>query len=133
MDDPDWLPLYLEKFVFSSSGFLRANEVLETSVTSLGPPRLVFVDEFGRLEARGGGLLRGVEAVLSGLREFEVAVATCRTDVLSHLGGMVRGAGHHVHVRQPGDTAELWAWMKARPAESWLFFAAGVLIGGVIL
>ena len=113
LDDPDWLPLYLEKFVFSTSGFRRANEVLEISVASLGPPRLVFVDEFGRLEARGGGLLRGVEAVLSGLREFDVAVATCRTNLLSHVEGMVRGAGHQAYVRQPGDAAELWAWMKA--------------------
>ncbi len=68
LDDPDWLPLYLEKFVFSTSGFQRANEVLRTSVASFEQARLIFVDEFGRLEARGEGLLRGVEGVLGDLR-----------------------------------------------------------------
>ena len=112
MDDPDWLPLYLEKFVFSTSGFRRGNEVLETSVSSLGSPRLIFVDEYGRLEARGEGLLRGVEAILDGLREFDVAVVTCRTNLLGHVEEMARGAGHQVYVRQPGDADTLWAWMN---------------------
>ena len=112
LDDPDWLPLYLEKFVFSTSGFQRANEVLKASVASLGPRRLVFVDEFGRLEAWGEGLLKGVEAVLGGLRESDVAVVTCRTNLLSHVEEMARGAGTDVHVFQPGGSDELWALMK---------------------
>ena len=40
-----------------------------------------------------------------------------------------------------GDDSEEWAvrgrrfmrWLKARPAESWLFFAAGVVFGSVFL
>ncbi|MBC8497845.1 AAA family ATPase [Candidatus Bathyarchaeota archaeon] len=109
MDDPDWLPLYLEKFVFSTSGFQRANEVLTTSVSSFGQPNLIFVDEFGRLEERGEGLLRGVEGVMEGLRESDVAVVTCRTNLLSHVEGMVIRAGHEVHACQPGDSDELWS------------------------
>jgi len=109
LDDPDWLPLYLEKFVFSTSGFRRANEVLKTSVASFGLPRLIFVDEFGRLEERGEGLLRGVEGVLGGLRRSDVAVVTCRTNLLSTVEAMARSAGHEVHACQPGDSDELWA------------------------
>ena len=109
LDDPDWLPLYLEKFVFSTSGFQRANEVLTASVASFGQPRLIFVDEFGRLEARRGGLLRGVEGVLSALRGSDVAVATCRTNLLSTVEDMAKRAGHEVHACQPGDPNELWA------------------------
>ena len=109
MDDPDWLSLYLDKFVFSTSGFRRANEVLTASVASFGQPRLVFVDEFGRLEERGGGLLRGVEGVLSALRGSDVAVATCRTNLLSTVEDMAKRAGHEVHACQPGDPNELWA------------------------
>jgi len=108
LDDPDWLPLYLEKFVFSTSGFQRANEVLRTSVASFGHPRLIFVDEFGRLEARGEGLLRGVEGVLGDLRGSDVAVVTCRTNLLSHVEEMARSSGHEVHACQPGNS-ELWA------------------------
>ena len=109
LDNSDWLPLYLQKFVFSTSGFRRANEVLETSVTSLGPPRLVFVDEFGRLEARGEGLLRGIEGVLDALRGSDVAVVTCRTNLLSHVEEMAIRAGHEVHICQPGASYELWS------------------------
>ncbi len=109
MGDPDWLPLYLEKFVFSTSGFQRANEVLTASVASFGPPRLIFVDEYGRLEARGGGLIRGVEGVLDALRGSDVAVVTCRTNLLSAVEEMARRAGHEVHACQPGDSDELWA------------------------
>ncbi len=110
LDDPDWLPLYLEKFVFSTSGFQRANEVLRTSVASFGLPRLIFVDEFRRLEARGEGLLRGVEGVLGYfLRGSDVAVVTCRTNLLSTVEEMARNSGYEVHVCQPGDSDELWA------------------------
>jgi nucleoside-triphosphatase THEP1 len=108
MDDPDWLPLYLEKFVFSTSGFRRANEILKTSVVSFGQPRLILVDEYGRLEERGIGLIRGVEGVLDALRGIDVAVVTCRDNLLSHVEEMARRAGHEVHVCQPGDSAELW-------------------------
>lgn len=109
LDDPDWLLLYLEKFVFSTSGFQRANEVLKTSVASFGQPRLIFVDEFGRLEERGEGLLRGIEGVMGDLRGSDVAVVTCRTNLLSTVEEMARGSGHEVHVCQPGDSDELWA------------------------
>jgi nucleoside-triphosphatase THEP1 len=112
LDDPDWLPLYLEKFVFSMSGFQRANEVLRTSVASFGLPRLIFVDEFGRLEARGEGLLRGVEGVMGDLRGSDVAVVTCRTNLLSIVEEMARGSGHEAHACQPGDSDELWAHIE---------------------
>ncbi len=111
LDDPDWLPLYLEKFIFSTSGFQRANEVLKTSVASFGGPRLIFVDEYGRLEERGEGLIRGVEGVLDVLRGSDVAVVTCRTNLLSHVEEMARRAGHEVHACQPGDSDELWAYI----------------------
>jgi len=111
LDDPDWLPLYLEKFVFSTSGFQRANEVFKTSVASFGGPRLIFVDEYGRLEERGGGLIRGVEGVLDALRGSDVAVATCRTNLLSAVEEMARRAGHEVHACQPGNSDELWAYI----------------------
>ncbi len=93
------------------SGFQRANEVLRTSVASFGLPRLIFVDKFGRLEARGEGLLRGVEGVMGDLRGSDVAVVTCRTNLLSIVEEMARGSGHEAHACQPGDS-ELWAWMK---------------------
>ena len=109
LDDPGWLPLYLEKFVFSTSGFTRANEALTASVASFGRPRLIFVDEFGRLEERGEGLIRGVEVVIGGLRGSDVAVVTCRTNLLSHVEEMAILAGHEVHTCQPGDSDELWA------------------------
>jgi len=109
LDDPDWLPLYLEKFVFSTSGFQRANEVLKTSVAILGQPRLIFVDEFGRLEERGEGLLRGVKGVMGDLRGSDVAVVTCRTNLLNTVEEMARSSGHEVHACQPGDSDELWA------------------------
>ena len=109
LDDPGWLPLYLEKFVFSTSGFTRANEVLTASVASFGQPRFIFVDEFGRLEARGEGLIRGVEGVLDALRGSDVAIITCRTNLLSHVKKMAIRAGHEVHACQPGDSDELWA------------------------
>jgi hypothetical protein len=27
----------------------------------------------------------------------------------------------------------LWRWLKARPVESWLFFAGGLLLGKILL
>ena len=101
LDDPDWLPLYLEKFVFSTSGFQRANEVLRTSVASFEQARLIFVDEFGRLEERGEGLIRGIEWILDALRGSNVAVITCRTNLLSHVKEMAIIAGHEIHLCQP--------------------------------
>ena len=109
LDDPDWLPLYLQKYVFSTSGFKRANEVLEASAAAPGEFRLIFVDEFGRLEARGGGLIRGVERVMAALQDSDVAVVTCRTNLLSHVEEMAARAGHDVHACQPGGFDELWA------------------------
>jgi nucleoside-triphosphatase THEP1 len=112
LDDSDWLPLYLEKFVFSTSGFQRANEVLKTSVVSFGQPKFIFVDEFGRLEARGEGLLRGVEGVLGAIEGSDVAVVTCRINLLSLVEELATLAGHEVHVCQPGDSDELWAHIR---------------------
>ncbi len=35
--------------------------------------------------------------------------------------------------RQPSDAARLGHWLRTRPAESWLFFAAGLVIGSLFL
>ena len=112
MDDPDWLPLYLEKFVFSTSGFIRANDVLRGSVAGPEGRRLIVVDEFGRLEARGEGFVEGVEAVLGGSRGHDVVVVTCRTNLLGIVEEMAARAGHEVNVCGPGGPDELWEWMK---------------------
>ncbi len=49
----------------------------------------------------------------------------------AHDHGYGRRARDHDEWRERG--ARFWRWLTARPAESWLFFAAGLVIGKIIL
>jgi len=109
---PDWSITYGGKYSFSSSGFERANRILMNSAESLSRKGLVFVDEFGRIEKLGKGILPGFERVSEALSEGGTAVLTCRGDLVQTVENLIRGKAVEVRKHEPGDLDALWGLIE---------------------
>lgn len=53
VEGPDWFHFGGLRYAFSTTGFERANSILLSSSEALDRTPIIFLDEFGRLEASG--------------------------------------------------------------------------------
>lgn len=106
---PGWFDFRNLKYSFSSEGFNCANHVLLEASHRLRPSEVVFVDEFGRLEADGRGLFRGASAVVSSLEEGDVPVFSCRSDLLGVVRRLLGKGVEEIGVVEAEDLEEAWS------------------------
>ena len=112
-DGPDWFRFGGLMYAFSAEGFERANDILIQASKEMTPSTLVFVDEFGRLEAEEHGFYRGASSVAAMLEEGGVAVYTCRSNLVDSVQDLLgRGAPDAV-VLEAGDTGSAWEIIRA--------------------
>jgi nucleoside-triphosphatase THEP1 len=109
---PDWSITYGGKYAFSNSGFERANRILINSAESLSQRGLIFVDEFGRIEKSGEGILLGLARVSEALSEGGTAVLTCRGDLVETVESLIKGRALEVRKHEPGDLDAIWGLIK---------------------
>ena len=109
---PDWSITYGGKYAFSSSGFERANQILMNSTESLSRKGLIFVDEFGRIEKSGEGILPGFARVSEAISWGGTAVLTCRGDLVQTVENLIRGRAVEVRKYEPGDLDAIWGLIE---------------------
>ncbi len=90
-------------YVFSVSGFERANTTLRRAARLMGLMSLVFVDEFGRLESGGEGIYVGALAVAKGLRRGGTAVFLCRTEKVAEVKLLLEPNADRILIFEAGD------------------------------
>ncbi|MGQ9680737.1 MAG: nucleoside-triphosphatase [Candidatus Bathyarchaeia archaeon] len=116
--DMDWFGFGDLKYVFSVQGFEWANGVLIRTVESESCPRIVFVDEFGRLEKAGLGFYPSVLKVLEKLGVGRIIVFTCREDILDVLEELLEGRADTVYKFNPRELDPLWGVIQKWLASS---------------
>lgn len=102
----DWQREGGTRYLFSRSGFKRANAVLEGLPSNA--PDIAFVDEVGKLEVAGKGIYPGLRALADSLARMEsILVCACRT---SALGWAFRVFDREIPRAKwsPGKPEELW-------------------------
>ena len=104
----DWFVFGRLRYVFSTSGFERANRILTRSTEEVNRPSIIFVDEFGRLEGAKLGIYLGASNVAEALRGGSVAVFTCQTNMVEVVEELVRGKAQALYRHEPGDMEALW-------------------------
>jgi len=112
VEGPGWFMFRQLRYAFSGPGFERANRILKRSAEGACRPSIVFVDEFGRLEAANRGLYAGASRVAEALRRGGVAVFACRGDMVDDVEGLVHGRAQVVRRKEPGDVETLWHIVK---------------------
>ncbi len=113
VEGDDWFGFGGLKFSFSSKGFERANKILAGAAERMDGETLVFVDEYGRIEAEGLGIHPGAVGVAEALQRGGAAVFPCRTDMVGAVRGLVAGRAGDVHVFEAGDPEEIWRNVEA--------------------
>lgn len=108
VEGPDWFSFGGLRYAFSTSGFGRANSILFRSSESMNPSTIIFIDEFGRLEAAGGGLLPGIMRVVERLRGGGSAVFTCRDELQNPLRRVIGDEGVELLLHRPSGLEEIW-------------------------
>jgi nucleoside-triphosphatase THEP1 len=111
-EGPDWFEFGGLRYAFSKSGFERANSILLSSSEASIEPSIIFIDEFGRLEAAGRGLHSGILRVLEGMRRGGAAVFTCRTDIRNSLEKLLRERGVKLLCYGPSGLEEIWTTIQ---------------------
>jgi nucleoside-triphosphatase THEP1 len=102
----DWMEFNGLGYLFSAEGFRRANEVLFDAKQTGSP--VIMVDEIGRLELDGGGLMPGLEAVLASEARWRgTLLISCRLQALEVTMSMARRLKEDVVVWSPGSGDEL--------------------------
>ncbi|MBS7652973.1 MAG: nucleoside-triphosphatase [Candidatus Bathyarchaeia archaeon] len=112
VEDPDWFHFGGLRYAFSTAGFERANSTLLKASEALDSLSIIFVDEFGRLEAAGRGLLPGILCVVDGIRKGRIAVFTCRPELQGSLGKLLGGDDINLLYYTPADLEEAWATIQ---------------------
>ena len=102
VDGEDWFNYGTLKYSFSKQGFLRANNILSSTMVERS---LVIVDEYGRLEKDGNGLSPGFMALSRDLRSGVLAVA-CRGDLIDHVKSQLNT--DEVFIYQVDDLDAIW-------------------------
>lgn len=108
VEGPDWLYFGGLRYAFSTTGFERANSILLSSSEALDRFSIIFVDEFGRLEAVGQGLLPGVIRLTDRLEKGGLAVFTCRPELQGSLRKLVENKGIKLLPYEPPDLEDIW-------------------------
>jgi nucleoside-triphosphatase THEP1 len=107
VEGPDWFEFGGLRYAFSKSGFDRANSILLSSSEARTKPSIIFIDEFGRLEAAGQGLHPGVLRVVERIGEGP-AIITCRPELQCYLSNLVGNRGINWLYYKPQDLEEAW-------------------------
>ncbi len=107
-EGPGWSHLGELRYAFSISGLEWANSVLLSSSKARDPSSIIFVDEFGRLEAEGRGLLPGILHVVERLREGGIAAFTCRSELQASLEEVIGDGGVETLCYRPSEMEEIW-------------------------
>jgi len=76
--DDDWFQYGSLKYLFSKSGFERANEILYSCINDFS---LVIIDEFGRVERNKDGFYGGFQYVAQNMKNG-VYIIACRGDLI---------------------------------------------------
>ena len=105
---PDWVKLGPWKYVFSESGFSRANALLEEAAAEMGKRCLIVVDEYGHIEELGRGLYPGLVRAAEALGGGGYLAVTCRTDKVDSLLRLLAGREQRVLVLE-ADRQDFWA------------------------
>jgi nucleoside-triphosphatase THEP1 len=102
----DWMEFDGLGYLFSAVGFRRANEILfDVKQTE---SRVIMVDEIGRLELDGGGLMPGLEAVLTSESTWRGAILiSCRLQALELTRSMARRLQEDIVLWSPDSGDEL--------------------------
>ncbi|MBS7638590.1 hypothetical protein KEJ49_06920 [Candidatus Bathyarchaeota archaeon] len=108
VEGPDWFHFGGLRYAFSTSGFERANSILLSSSEALDRSSIIFVDEFGRLEAAGQGLLPGVLRLADRLKKGGLAVFTCRPELQGSLRKLVENKGIKLLPYEPPYLEDIW-------------------------
>lgn len=103
----DWDHHGNPRFAFSASGLKRANRVLACAAEEMDDETLVFVDEYGRLEARGLGIHRGARRVAEALRDGGVGVFLCRADRVEDVRALMGDGAEFITVTA-GNVDAAW-------------------------
>ena len=99
----DWPRYGRLHYAFSPEAFRWGNRILEDAAGEIGEGVIVFIDEFGRLEALELGLYEGAMAVAEGLRRGGAAIYTCRDNLIERVEELLRGRARRVSRHRPHD------------------------------
>lgn len=108
----DWFHFKGLKYAFSTIGFERANSILLRSSEALDRLSVIFIDEFGRLEAAGRGLLPGILNVVERIRRGGIAVFTCRPELRGSLEKLLEDEKINFLYYTPADLEEAWVMIQ---------------------
>lgn len=103
----DWEPHGNPVFLFSKSGIMTANLALTRAAEEMDGNTVVFVDEYGRLESQGLGILPGAARVAESLRRGGAAVYLCRDDLVQDVAALLKGKAERVFTIEAGDADAL--------------------------
>ena len=106
--DRGWFSFGELKYFFSLQGFNWANDVLMRTINCESAPRILFADEFGRLEKAGLGIYTGVMKVIENVGSGRMIIFTCRDDIIDVLEGILEDNIEGVYKFRPQECTSLW-------------------------
>jgi len=101
--DESWLHYGRLHYAFSPKAFNWGNQVLEEEAEELHEETVIFIDEFGRLEARGLGLHRGAIRAAERLQGGGAAIYSCRDDLAEKVEKLLSGRARSISRHRAGD------------------------------
>jgi len=101
--EESWLHYGRLHYAFSSKAFNWGNRVLEEEAEELDRGAVIFIDEFGRLEAKGLGLYGGAMKVAESLQRGGAAIYSCRDDLTERVEELLSGRAGSISRHRAGD------------------------------
>jgi len=98
-----WLSCGSLHYIFSPEAFRWGNEILEEAAGEMCGGAVVFIDEFGRVEAMRRGLYRGAMAVAEELKRGGAAIYTCRGELMERVLKLLGGRAERVLMHRPHE------------------------------
>jgi len=86
----DWLIFEPLIYTFSKKEIKKANQVLKNSVKNSEFVTLIIIDEYGRLETKGMGIIQGFNAVINTNENNVVPLIICRSDKINELNELLK-------------------------------------------
>ena len=102
-----WLSYGRLHYTFSPEAFRWGNKILEEAAGEMCGGAVIFIDEFGRVEAVGGGLYRGAMAVAEELKRGGAAIYTCRGELVERVLKLLGGRAERVLMHRPHGVDEI--------------------------
>ena len=104
----DWDSLGNQVYNFSTSGFVRVNDILLSTSDDMTLKTIIFVDEYGRVESSHRGLYSGLLGILESKTEICTIVILCRDDFVEEVSDLVKKYVDQIFVIKAGDPESLW-------------------------